>query len=72
MARNFFKRWAMSSKSFEEGYSQCFKKSSYKTEEVATAYMEKARQSSGHNLRIYKCDVCHQYHLTHKKDRGNK
>ena len=69
MGRNFFRRWAMSSKSFEEGFKQCFKKSSYKTEEIAKAYMEKARQSSGHELRIYKCKICNEFHLTHKKER---
>jgi hypothetical protein len=71
MSVSFFKRWAMSSKTFEEGFRQCFKKSSYRTEEIAKAYLEKAKQKSGHDLRIYKCNICHQYHLTHKEKRGS-
>lgn len=70
MSRNFFKRWAMSSKTYEEGFAQCFKKSSYKTEEIAKAYMEKAQQARNHKLRTYKCKVCHQWHLTHKKEKA--
>ena len=69
MGCNFFKRWAMSSKSFEKGFKQSFKEFSYKTEEIVKAYMEKARQSSGHDVRIYKCDICKEFHLTYKKER---
>lgn len=64
---SFFKRWAMSSRSYDEGLSECYKKSRYKNNTIAEMYKQKAETARNVQLRVYKCDVCQGYHLTKKK-----
>ena len=69
MSYRFLNRWAKTTKTLRQGYRQCFKKSSYKTEDRAKLYAEKAMEKTGQTLRVYHCNICKEYHLTHKGNR---
>jgi hypothetical protein len=64
--KNFFKRWAMSSKTLDSGYNECYKKSRYRTKDIAEMYKQKAEAARPVALRVYSCNVCSGYHITKK------
>lgn len=41
----------------------------YKTEEEAQKMIEKLQTFDDVNLSVYKCHICHNYHLTSKRKR---
>ena len=44
----------------------CRDKGRYTTEEIANGVAAEAYRKRGHWLRVYACDLCGGYHLTHK------
>lgn len=66
-----FGRWLRSNTTVDEGYRPCFSKAAYRTEKLANEVLDRRQQSSSAKLRIYKCDICFNWHLTKKEKVGS-
>jgi len=50
-------------------YRQCGKKIRYKTRTDANAAVRSCERARGTKLRVYFCDICGGYHITHVADK---
>lgn len=50
---------------------KCLDKIKYPSDEHAYNQMKRLHRKGSINIRYYKCEICNNYHLTHKGEQNN-
>jgi heterodisulfide reductase subunit B len=53
-------------------YTECLRKSKYKSYDIAMKYANKAMRERGKKLYVYFCCHCQNFHITHHKTYNGK
>jgi len=65
--RKLKKDYTNSNRSYAEVNRQCLKKKIYSSEGLAQKVIKDIKNDRGTSMRVYECNICGFYHITHRK-----